>query len=61
MLIGARAQHLEELAHHLVWVVRNDGEQNQQNLVFNYEQAINEGSTYGYRALILNGDHFGHL
>ena len=56
MLISARAQHLEELAHHLAWVVRNDGEQNQQNLVFNYEQAINEGSTYGYRALILNGE-----
>jgi HAMP domain-containing protein len=54
MLINARAQHLEELAHHLAWVVRTDREQDQQNLIFNYERAINMDGAYKYRALILN-------
>ena len=54
MLISARAQHLEELVHHLAWVVRNSSEQNQQNLLLNYERAINGDGVYSYRALILN-------
>jgi HAMP domain-containing protein len=45
---------LEELAHHLGWVVRNSGGQDQQNVIFNYERAINSDGAYGYRALILN-------
>ena len=54
MLINARAQHLEELVHHLAWVLRADREQDQQNMIFNYERAINMDGAYKYRALILN-------
>lgn len=54
MLIDARAQHFEELAQHLGWVLRNGGSQDQQNMVFNYERAINGDGQWAYRALILD-------
>ena len=54
MLIDARAQHFEELAQHLGWVLRNGGSQDQQNLVFNYERAINGEGQWAYRVLILD-------
>ena len=54
MLIDARSQHFEELAQHLAWVLRNDGRQDQQSLVFNYERAINGDGKWEYRVLILD-------
>lgn len=54
MLIDARAQHFEELAQHLGWVLRNGGGQDQQNLIFNYERAINGEGQWAYRVLILD-------
>ena len=54
MLIDARSQHFEELAQHLGWVLTNAGGQDQQNLVFNYERAINGEGQWAYRVLILD-------
>ena len=54
MLINARAQHLEELAQHLAWVIQSAGDQNQQSLVMNYERGINGDRDRGQRALILD-------
>ena len=54
MLIDARAQHLQELAQHLAWVIQGADDQNRQTLVMNYERGINSDRDRGHRALILD-------
>lgn len=51
LLLSARAHHLQELAQHFGWVVQRADGQNQQNLVMDYERALNRSENHDYRAL----------